>query len=102
MAKAKAKASTRYVIVRCQAASPFFGEFVSRSGREVVLANARRLWFWEGAASLSELASRGTSKPGECKFPAAVPRVELLDAIEVMDCTESACASIQGVPTWTK
>lgn len=95
MAKAK-----RYVIVRTYSAGVFAGEFESRSGQEVVLTKARRLWYWAGAASLSQLAQFGTSKPNDCKFPCPVDRVELLQAIEILDVTPEARASIEGVPVW--
>ena len=88
------------VIVRTYSAGVFAGEMVSRKGREVVLTNARRLWYWAGAASLSQMAVTGTSKPSECKFPVAVPRVELLEAIEILDCADAAWKSIMGVPEW--
>lgn len=91
---------TRYVIVRTFSAGCFAGEFVSRTGQEVVLANARRLWSWAGAASLSQLATTGTSKPDQCRFPAPVSRVELLQAIEVLDVTEAARKSIEAVTEW--
>src|SRR3990172_2053206 len=58
-----------YVIVRTYSAGVFAGELKERQGKEVSLTNARRLWFWAGAASLSELAQRGTSRPDKCKFP---------------------------------
>ena len=93
--------STTYVIVRTFSAGVFAGYFESRSGREVVLTNARRLWYWAGAASLSEMAMSGTKLPAECKFPVAVDRVLLLEAIEILDCTEAAKISIEGVPVWT-
>ena len=48
----------RYVIVRTHSAGVFAGNLLSRKGKEVVLTNARRLWYWIGAASLSELAVR--------------------------------------------
>jgi hypothetical protein len=92
----------RFVIVRTYSAGVFAGNIVSRKGQEVVLENARRIWYWDGAASLSELAMRGTSKPENCKFPVAVKRVELLQAIEILDCTKIAEESIMGVPRWTK
>ena len=92
----------KYVIVRTYSAGVFAGELESRNGREVVLSNARRLWYWAGAASLSELAMRGTSKPNECQFPVAVLRVELLEAIEILDVSDVARKSIEGVPIWTK
>lgn len=95
------KEGTRYVIVRTYSAGVFAGEFESRNGREVVLRNARRLWAWAGAASLSQLAMEGTSRPDECKFPCEVNRVELLEAIEILDVTEKAKNSIKNVPIWS-
>lgn len=91
-----------YVIVRTYSAGVFAGELVARNGREVELSNARRLWYWDGAASLSQLAVDGVSKPQNCKFPVAVPRVLLLEAIEILDVTEKARASIEGVPVWSR
>ena len=94
------KAGNKYVICRTYSAGVFAGTLESRSGQEVVLTNARRLWYWAGAASLSQLAVDGTSKPNDCKFPVAVPRVELLQAIEILDVTEKAKASIEAVKVW--
>lgn len=91
---------SRYVIVRTQSAGVFAGEFVIRNGQEVVLKDARRLWYWSGASSLSQLAMEGTSKPKDCKFPCAVDSVELLQAIEILDVTEKARKSIESVENW--
>jgi hypothetical protein len=93
---------SRYVIVRTYSAGVFAGEFVSRTGQEVVLKNARRIWYWKGAASLSQLAMHGTSDPSGCQFPCEVDRVELLQAIEILDVTPKAEKSIREVPEWTK
>lgn len=101
MATKKVKEDNRK-IVRTYSAGVFFGEVESRNGQEVVMRNARRIWYWDGAASLSELATRGTSKPENCKFPCAVDRVELLQAIEILDTTPAARANIDGVPVWTR
>jgi hypothetical protein len=88
-------------IVRTYSAGVFFGEIASRKGKEVVMKNARRLWYWAGAASLSELAQRGTSNPANCKFPIAVSEVVLTEAIEILSVTPEAAASIDGVLVWT-
>ena len=90
-----------YKIVRTYSAGVFFGIIESRNGQEVVMRNARRLWYWEGAASLSQLAVDGVTKPKSCKFPCAVDRVELLQVIEILDVTEKAKACIDAVPVWT-
>lgn len=92
----------KYIIVRTYSAGVFAGILVSREGQEVVLKNARRLWYWSGAASLSQLAMEGTKDPQNCKFPCPVERVELLQAIEILDVTPAAEKSIKGVPIWQK
>lgn len=89
-----------YVIVRTHSAGVFAGHLKSRKGKEVELTNARRLWYWKGAASLSQLAVDGVSCPNECKFPCAVERIQLTEAIEILDVTAKAKASIEGVPVW--
>lgn len=97
-----AKNKKRYVIVRTYSAGVFAGFIESRKGQEVVMTNARRLWYWKGAASLSQLALEGVKYPNECKFPAPVSRVELLQAIEILDVTPKAKSIIEAVPTWAQ
>jgi hypothetical protein len=89
-----------YVIVRTYSAGVHAGYLESRTGREVVLRNTRRIWYWDGANTLSDLASKGTSKPDKCKFPAAIDKILLTEAIEVIPCTDRARESIEGVPIW--
>jgi hypothetical protein len=90
----------KYVIARSCNAGVFAGEIESKTGQEVLLKNARRLWFWDGAASLSQLAMEGVKKPENCKFPCEVNRVLLLDVVEILDVTDKAKKSIKGVPIW--
>ena len=92
----------KYCIVRADRTGVHAGFIESRNGREVVVRNSRRLWYWDGAASLSQLAMEGVKKPENCKFPCEVGRVEILDVIEIIDCTEMARKNIQGVPVWKK
>lgn len=91
-----------HVIARTHSAGVFAGTIKSRDGKEAVLTDARRIWYWEGAASLSELATKGTSKPSACKFPAPVAEVLLTEVIEIIPTTEVARMSIAEVPTWTR
>lgn len=94
------KKAGKYVIARTQSAGVFAGNLESRVGQEVVLTDARRLWYWAGAASLSQMAVSGTSRPKDCKFPVAVPRIELLQVIEILDVTPEGESSIKAVPVW--
>lgn len=90
----------QFYIVRGDRSGVFFGEIAERNGREVTIRNVRRLWYWDGAASLSQLATEGTSRPIRCKFTVTVPSITILDAIEILPCTTKAKESIQGVAEW--
>jgi len=92
----------RYCMVRTYSAGVFAGTVVSRDGKEVALTDARRIWYWKGAASLSQLATTGTSAPKQCKFPAAVAEVLLTEVIEIIPITDAAKASIAKVPEWAE
>ena len=89
-------------IVRTNRAGVFFGKIEKRDGNTVVMSNARRLWYWEGAASLSELAQYGTANVSGCKFPCAVDEIEVFDVLEILSVTETAAASIDTVPEWKR
>ena len=90
----------KYVIVRTYSAGVLAGTLVSQNGQEVDLSKARRIWYWKGAASLSQLATDGTSAPKECKFPVEVESIKLLQAIEIIPTTKKAQDSIASVPIW--
>ena len=92
----------KYVIVRTYSAGVFAGILQSRHGKEVVLHQARRLWYWDGAASLSQLAMEGVKVPQNCRFPVAVDRIVLTEAIEIIDATEVARQSIKAVKIWAR
>ena len=77
-----------YVIVRTRSAGVFAGVLPKEDyATTVTLRQARRLWYWSGAASLSELSVRGTKNPGACKFPAVVAEAFLPDVIEILPVT---------------
>ena len=87
-------------IIRCDRAGVFYAEIKERRGSEADLVNARRLWYWDGAASLSQLATEGTKAPRNCKFTVTVPSMTVLGVIETIPCSKAAVQSIDGVPEW--
>jgi len=97
--KDKQIAGLEYVVIRGDRSGAFAGYLESRDGREVIMNNCRRLWYWDGAASLSGLAASGVSKPENCKFTEPV-RIKILDVIEVISTTEKAKKSIESVSIW--
>jgi len=89
-------------MVRTYSAGVFYGLLEKKVGKEGLVRNARRVWYWRGAASLSQLATEGTKNPSECKFPCAVDSVELSEIIETIPMSDKAIASLNGVPVWNQ
>ena len=86
------------VIVRSQSAGVFFGHLVEQKERVVKMNHCRRLWYWSGAFSLSEMAAYGVSKPKACKFSCFVDTHLVLDAVEIIFVTSAAADIIHAVP----
>lgn len=107
VSKAKKKSSKKtklsYVLVRSNKAGVFVGNLAEiQPDGMVKLNNARRIWYWSGAASLSQLATDGVSRPLSCKFPCEVESIIIFGVIEIIPVTEKAKLSIQGVPVWSE
>lgn len=92
----------KFYIVRGDRSGVFFGNIKERNGKEVTMTNVRRLWYWDGACSISQLAKEGTVAPEDCKFTVTLDEILVLDAIEIDTCTEVAVKNIQGVKEWKK
>lgn len=88
------------VIVRGDRSGVFFGELIKKNGQEVTLKNCRRLWYWDGSSSISQLSKEGTKRPDNCKFTVVVEKIIITDAIEIILCTNKAIESIEGVSEW--
>jgi hypothetical protein len=91
-----------YYIIRADRAGVFFGHIKSSEGSEVTMTDVRRLWYWGGACSLSQLAVDGTKEPSECKFTVTVPEMTILGVIEIIPCSCKAVESILAVKEWKR
>lgn len=100
--KTEKNTNKEFYIIRGRDSGVFFGNIKERNGQEVTLTNARRLWYWDGAASISQLAKEGTVRPSQCKFTVTVDEIIILDAIEIDKCSEKAVKSIKEVAEWKR
>jgi hypothetical protein len=75
----------KYVVVRTFSAGVHVGVLVSRKGKEVILTEARRLWYWTGAFTLSAVSQDGIGK--DSKMSLVVPEIALTEAIEIIPCS---------------
>ena len=94
------------VIIRSYGAGVFFGTLNEAEKCEdkwtVELLNCRRLWRWDGACSITQLAVDGTKNPSGCNFTITEPSIVVSSVIELHKCSEKAINSIETVPEWKK
>lgn len=90
----------KYVIVRGNRSGVFAGVLKEKNGTEVTLSECRRLWYWSGAASISQLAKEGVKYAENCNFTVTVDEIMVTDAIEIIPCTPEAIANIKEVKEW--
>ena len=100
--KEKNQMEKQKYIVRCDRAGVFYGEIEERNGREIKMRNVRNIWYWDGAATLLQLATEGTTEPDNCKFTMTIDSLVVLDAIEIIPCTDKAIKSIEAVKEWKR
>lgn len=87
----------KYVVVRTYSAGVHAGELAAHEDRQVTLHNARRIWSWSGALSLSEISQRGISGG---KMSCTVGELILTEAIEIITCSKAGEAALRGFPEW--
>lgn len=88
------------VIVRADRAGVFFGTLTHKEGNEVTLTNARKLFYWNGAGAVEQIALEGVKSPTDCKFTVVVEEITILNVIQIIPCTEVAIANIENVKEW--
>ena len=94
-----AKTKRKYVVVRTFSAGVECGELVSQKGKEVVLANSRKIWRWFGANTLHEVANHGVA--AESKISEPVGENLVTEAVEIITCTAKAEANLRAAK-WSK
>ena len=92
----------KYYIIRGDRSGVFFGQIAGRNGQEVKLRNVRKLWYWDGACAVEQLARDGVSFPRNCKFTVTVEEMTITDAIQIIKCTKKSKKSIIGVKEWKR
>ncbi len=90
------------VIVRANGAGVFFGELKEKNGTEVTMCNVRKLFYWDGAAAIEQLAVDGTSNPDGCKFTIIVDEMTITNVLQIIPCTEKAIKSLTSVKVWKR
>ena len=92
----------QFYIVRADRAGVFFGEIKERTHDEVVMTNVRKLWYWDGACAVEQIAVEGVKSPRRCKFTITVPEMTIMNPIQIIPCTDEATKIISEVDVWQR
>ena len=90
----------QYVCIRTYSAGVHLGYLKSQKGTEVELVQSRRVHYWDGAASLSQLALEGTKNPKNSRVSVEIPYIKLTEAIEIINVTKEAKDNIDSIEPW--
>ena len=83
----------KFCVVRCKDAAVHCGIVAGINGRTVLIHNARKLWQWKGANTVNEVALHGVDEEFT-RLSEPVDAILVLDACEVIPCTEKAQANL--------
>lgn len=93
-----------FVMIRSDRSGVHFGYLQSKeiAGDKwnVKLLKSRRVFYWSGAASITQLALDGTNNPNACKFAMELPEIDVAGAIEIIPITQKAEINLKGVAIW--
>jgi len=84
----------KFVIVRCHDAGVHAGFLESYNGRECILTESRRLWYWKpenNASFLSGVATEGLHQDSKIGPPI---KIHLTENCEIIECTPICQTSI--------
>ena len=84
----------RKCVIRTCNAGVHFGTVESHNGQQVVLVNARRIYYWEKAFTLSYVAKHGIG--GDSKVSCVVDEILLTDALELIPMSEKSTKNLEG------
>jgi len=87
---------------RTYSAGVHYGELVERDGKECLVKDSRRIFYWTKACSLSQLAMEGSGNFNECKIAMEVPELFLSEVIEIIPMPDNVVRLFKEAPVWKK
>jgi hypothetical protein len=95
----------QFYIIRADKAGVFLAKIESIEGDTIVCNSLRRLYYWEGALDVTQIAAYGIDRPQSCKFStqlAITDKSTIFNVIEFHPASDKAIESINLVKEWNK
>ena len=93
----------KYCVVRTYSAGVHIGyvkDFAEKNPQQATLINSRRLHYWDGACSLSQVAMDGVNDSS--RIAIEIPEIILTDIVEIIPCSEKAAEFFKVAKVWKK
>ena len=94
-----------FYIIRAEKAGVFKAKIESIENGTAVCNSIRRLYYWDGALDVTQIAANGVTKPQSCKFSVQMSENDkstIFNLIEMHPASDKALKSIQSVKEWTR
>ena len=93
----------KQVIIRTYSAGVHYGTLNRvENDSAVELKNSRRIHYWDGANSLTDIALGGILNKKDSRITKKLPSIVLNNTIEIIECTEKSIIDLDSFPEWTK
>jgi hypothetical protein len=95
----------QFYVIRAEKAGVFMAKIESIENGIAVCNSIRRLYYWDGALDVTQIAAHGVSRPQNCKFSVQMTKEDkstIFNVIEFHPASDKALKSIQSVKEWTK
>lgn len=90
----------KHVIVRSNLAGVFFGVLKEKQGDEITLSNARKFYYFSGANTVEDLATRGALNTINSKMTVEVEEIVISKFEQILPCTKEAIKQNKSIPVW--
>jgi hypothetical protein len=104
--KAECVDGLELVMVRSYASGVFYGYLKEKkaelNGVNITLLQARRIHYWDGACSLTQLAIDGSIATENCRITDPIDSQWIANVIELLPMTNKAQKNLDGVLPWKK
>lgn len=87
-------------IFRGEKSGVFYGELVRQHGTMAQIKNCRKIFYWEGANCLEQVAREGVRSPDDCKITMVVDTIEIFDLCQLLRCSDQAIECIDAIKEW--
>lgn len=88
----------KYVIVRADKPGVFFGKLIARKNQDVCLQNARKIYWWEDACAVEQIALDGVGE--KSKITLEVEEVLVFGVDQILPCTEASINNLKSQKAW--